>query len=488
MIKTENIIKEIIKNSSSAEKEVERFLLVFLKGTEFANKAFGVGGYVRDELLGLEAKDLDIVVEMDGGAKKLTHFIKDELGDSISTPREMGKGYPIWQITFKEDIKYKGEIYKTDGAIIEFADTMKESFPDPSSRQRKTEPGTIDDDVARRDFTVNMLLKDLTSGEVKDLTGTSINDIKKGILRGHPGVSLDTIFNADPLRMIRLSRFFAKYDWQIPMYVLKSVKRNAERIKIVSAERVMDELKKVMLIGKLDKAINLMKVTGILKYILPEVEELTRTKQHKKHHSEGGTYKHTLLVLKNAPKTIEGQLAALLHDIGKPATQQILQDDIKFLGHEDVGADIAEAILRRLKFDNDVIKKVKLLVKNHMRLLQLGPKATEKALRKFIRDIGDELIDTIVDLSEADALGSLPVENYIPELRDRIKKIKESPQKVTKEPIISGQEIMDLLNINAGPKIGEIKKFLIDLEDDYVSTSRTLSKEEAKSKILEKFK
>lgn len=486
-----NLSKELVKIArlliaDKSEKEVENFLLSFLKNTPFANKVFSVGGYNRDELLGLDAKDLDIVVEMQGGSEKLTKYLHKEFPNETSTPRQMGANYPIWQLVFKDNITHDDKTYETKGATIEFADTMKEEFKDPNSRQRSTQPGTLKDDIERRDFTVNSLLKDLTLGELIDLTGTSINDIKKGILRGNPNVSLDKIFNDDPLRMIRLIRFQCKYDWQIPKSVLQTVKRNAHRIEIVSAERIMGELEKVMKVGKLGKAIRLMKTTGLLQYVLPEIDELRGVEQHPDHHAEGDVYQHVIKVLENAPKTLEGQLAALLHDVGKSKTQNILEDKIQFLGHEDVGAEIAEAILYRLKFDAKTIKKVKAIVENHMRPHSLG-NASEKALRKFIRDVGEETADAILDMAEADSLGSYPVENVIPELRERIKKVKESPLKVPKKPILDGEEIMDILGIKPGAKVGEVGRFLLELEDDYASSGKKLTKEIAKKEVLKEF-
>lgn len=330
------------------------------------------------------------------------------------------------------------------------------------------------------------LLKDLTSGEFVDLTGTSISDIQKGILRGNPNVDLNKIFMDDPLRMIRLCRFQAKYNWQVPLSVLKIVKKNAGRIKIVSSERIMGELTKLMKIGKLHKAIKMMKVVGLLQYILPEVQEMIGVEQPIKHHMEGDCFQHTLAVLRNAPPTIEGQLAALLHDVGKPKSQQILEDGIHFYGHEEISAGITETILYRLKFDKKTIDNVVTLVKNHMRVHDL-PDASDKALRKFIRDIGDEMVDALLDLGEADALGSIPVDNRVPELRERIRKIKEAPIKVDRKPILNGNEIMELLNVKPGPILRRVSEFLFDLQDEYASAGKNLEKEDAKQKVLDKF-
>jgi poly(A) polymerase len=399
----------------------------------------------------------------------------------------MGENYPIWQITFKDDITFNGETYKTSGAVIEFADTMKESYPDPESRQRKTEPGTLEEDIKRRDLSINMLIKDMTTGEVKDMTGISKTDIENGIIRGHPAVSLDDMFNNDPLRMLRVIRFQAKYGWDIPLSVLHAIKRNADRIKIVSAERIMEELKKVMEYGKLHGAIKLMSMTGLLKFILPEIEALKGMQHNKKYHQEGDIYKHTLMVLKNAPAGVENQIAALLHDIGKPSTTELVEDQIHNIGHENVGADIAEAILHRLKFDNDTVARVKKMVRNHMRPHALGRASGPKALRKFIRDVGEEMVDSILSLAEADELGKIPATHDIPDLRKKIDDVKKQTVPIKKEPVLNGTEIMDILKIKPGAGVGEAKKFLIDLEDDYVEQGKELTKEEAKAKLLEKY-
>jgi poly(A) polymerase len=284
--------------AGSSEKEVERFLKAFLRGTPFEGRVFSVGGYNRDELLGLEAKDLDLVVElpseknkpMPEGAKKFTHFVWEQFPQSVHKPFQTGAAYPIWQLVFDDDIEFNGEVYHTKGAGIDVADTMKETFPDPASRQRQTQWGTLQEDVERRDFTVNSLLKDMSTGEFVDLTGVSMADIKKGILRGNPMVSMDEIFNNDPLRMIRLVRFQAKYGWEIPKSVLKAVRRNADRIQIVSAERVMGELTKVMKMGKLAQAVKLMKATGLLQYILPEINAMRGVKQSPEFHEEGAVF------------------------------------------------------------------------------------------------------------------------------------------------------------------------------------------------------
>ena len=206
---------------------------------------------------------------------------------------------------------------------------------------------------------------------------------------------------------------------------------------------------------------------------------------------EGSVWKHTMLVLQNAKPTIEAQLAALLHDVGKPATQQFIGDKIKFLGHDDVGAEMAEAILRRLKFDAETIKHVRTVVENHMRPHTMED-VSEKALRKFIRDLGDELVDAVLDMAEADSLGSLPVENAIPGLRERIQKVRESPVQVSKKPVLNGFDVMSILGIDPKDKtrlkeVGVVGKFLLDLADEYAANGVELTKEIAEKAVRDKF-
>ena len=481
-----NVVREIV--ASSSEKELERFMRDFLPGTSFSGKVYAVGGYVRDEVLGLDPKDLDIVVEMKDGAEKLATAIHREFPSETSTPRRMGAGYPIWQIAFKEDVSYKGNEYGTGGAVVEFVDTQKEMFPDPNSRQRQVEFGTLDEDIQRRDFTVNMLLKDLTTGEVKDLTGVSIDDLKKGVLRGHPGVDFDKILADDPLRMMRLLRFQVKYGWDIPLEVLKAVRRNASRIEIVSEERIRDELIKMADLGRLGQAIRIMKATGLLKYVFPEIEAMQGVEHEysRGSHQEGDVYRHTLLVLQNAKPGVENQLAALLHDVGKPDSQEVIEGLIKFIGHEKVSGEMTEAILRRMKFDSDVVRRVRTIVESHMRPHHLThDESGPKALRKFIKEVGIELVDAVMDLAEADQLGTMPPRNLIPDLRKNIDKLRAPVQQAEKLPL-DGNDVQRILGVK-GKTVGDALKYLKDVKYEWELEGKEMTKQDAEKILVDKF-
>ena len=473
----------------SAEAEIERLLKAVLPPSPFSGKVFAVGGYVRDQVMGSEAKDLDVVIEGKDGAKSFVNWLKKTFPEQTTSPRQLGAGYPIWQIVFKDNVTFKGEEFKTAGGEVEAADSQKESFPDESSRQRVTEPGTIKDDIERRDFTVNMLLKDLSSGDLVDLTGTSVSDIKNGILRGHPGVNFQKILRDDPLRSLRLVRFQAKYGWKVPLSVIRDVRANAERISIVSAERIREELVKIMKAGKLAQAVRFMSVTGLLKHILPEIEALRGVSQKNAHgwHAEGDVLKHTLMVLRNAKPGVESQMAALLHDVGKPSTQESFVEFFRFKGHDKAGAEIAEAMMRRMKFDNATTLKVKKMVESHMRPLSLiDGEASAKSIRKFVRAVGEELVGAVLDLAEADALGTLPSRNDIPDLRGKIEDAMKSTP-VSEKPILDGKEVMDVLGIKPGKDVGRAKDLVREIMDEAADKGGVLTKEEAKQVLKRKW-
>ena len=191
-----------------------------------------------------------------------------------------------------------------------------------------------------------------------------------------------------------------------------------------------------------------------------------------------------MMVLAHAPATIEGQLGALLHDVGKPAVRNQLEDKITFYGHEAVGARMAKEILRRLKFDNETTDKVVNIVKNHMRVHNLS-KAGEKGLRKFIREVGESMTDALIDMGQADAMGRIPVKlDDYEGLRSRIKATKEKP---LNRKLISGQDVMDLLHLKPGPIVRDVLLFAKDVEDDIIEQGREVTRDEVVGAIQRKF-
>jgi len=466
----------------SPENAVENLLMKTTPKTIWENHVFSVGGYVRDEILGLIPKDLDIVIDVENGAKDFTRFLKSKFGDAVTNPVNMGN-YPIWQITFKKNVFHDGIEYFTEGAVIEFADTMREDYPDENSRQRNVKFASIEEDVKRRDFTCNSVMKNLSSGKFVDLSGTGISDIKKGILRGHPNVDFNEILRQDALRSMRLVRFICKYDWTTPLSVLKAVKKNAYRIQTISNERIRDELIKIMKFGKLAKAIKFFDATGLLPYIFPEINELKKVEQNPIHHQEGSAYVHTLMVLKHTGKGVILQLAALFHDVGKLKKTEIINGEIHSYEHEKASEEMTDLILRRMKFDTIIVSSVKKLVKNHMRphkLFECG----KAGIRRFIRDM-DESLEDVLNLSEADELGKIPQGFNIPVLRQRIEQIKSSKIPVRRQPILNGNEIMEILKIRPSKQIKDIQNSLLALEDQKASENVELTKDDAISFVRE---
>lgn len=239
-----------------------RIINVININDKFKNHVYIVGGYVRDFIMNIEPKDIDLVVDINKGNINFSNLIKKCYNNITTNPIRLGN-YPIRQIQF------------TDlNETIEIADTMTESFPNKFSRQRKTIFATLEEDIKRRDFTINSLLLDLTNNKILDLVD-GINDIKQGIIRCNSDVNPEEIFSADPLRILRGIRFAIKYNFQIEEKTFNAMKKVGERITILSNERIYAELKNICKIKKgLKNAVVLMDKLNILKYIFPEVNHL----------------------------------------------------------------------------------------------------------------------------------------------------------------------------------------------------------------------
>lgn len=248
----------------------------------FKNHVYVVGGYVRDFVMNIEPKDLDLVVDLNKGNIDFANAIKKTYPNITTNPIKLG-AYPIRQIQF------------TDlDETIEIADTMKETFPDKFSRQRNVIFASLKEDIDRRDFTINSLLLDLTTNNIIDLVG-GINDIKNRIIRCNSNVNPEEIFSADPLRILRGIRFSVKYGFQIEEKTFNAMKKVGERITILSNERIYAELKHICKVKKgLKNAVILMDKLDILKYIFPEVDHLKTIYQapdSRLIHLEGSEYK-----------------------------------------------------------------------------------------------------------------------------------------------------------------------------------------------------
>lgn len=442
--------------AQSAEQLVLTFLARLVKGTKFEGKVFLAGGAVRDELMGQPIKDIDIVVSMPDGGIKFAEWITKKLNryKEGSNPVVFPKfGTAKFNLRGIED----GGV-DLSGVDIEVVMTRGEKY-EKGSRKPEVVYADLEDDAYRRDLTVNSLFKDIVTGEIKDLTGKGIDDIKRGIVR--TPTDPDQTFQEDPLRMLRAVRFAVKYGWKMPKSMVKALKKNADALKTISQERIRDELNKMLMTDRPDVALRILTATGLSRHVLPELDACRGVTQNEHHKDD--VYDHILEVVKNTPKDLDARLAALFHDIGKPQTRSV--DDkgkVTFHGHEDVGADIAAKVMRRLRYMNDQVDAVKTIVVRHMDLKAVGAdgeNATDKQLRKFATRLGKHLPAALKmmhgdNISHAEG-SSMP--SQIPIIAKKIRHIlKGSVAEKPKLPI-SGKDVISTLGIRPGP---EVKKYL----------------------------
>ena len=468
-------------------KDLEQFLQSILKHTKFKDCSFIVGGYNRDILLNKPPKDLDLVVELKDGSKQLAEFLYINFPNKITYPIKMGN-YPIYQITFLEDING----YSIKGEVVEIAETMKEEFTDKSSRQRNVVFASLKEDILRRDFTCNSIVKNVVSGEFIDIIG-GINDIHNKVLRCNSEVDPEVIFSQDPLRILRMCIFSIKLGFEIDNKTFHAAKKVVNRLDIISKERIHSEIWKLDGIEKgIFNLVVLLDKLNALKNIFPEVHKLKFIEQQpdeRNIHLEGMTvFDHTLEVLSHSKSSMLAQMACLLHDIGKAYTQKFVDGKVQFLHHEIEGADLASDLLFNLKFSSDFIDDVVFLIRNHMKPCHIA-EGTDKAKRRLLCECGN-LFPDLIDLVEADSKGTLCMIDgklqhcKCDHIRQSILNVKPLENQPKIDQILNGNEIMELLNIKPCKKVGEVKEFIQDLQDEF---AENLTKEFVIERVKEQF-
>ena len=458
-------------NEGQLEKAAEDFLRQTIKGTEWDGKVFIAGGYVRDELMGKDPKDLDIMINTPNGGIEFANWITQKLG-------VWSEGNPVTFPRFgTAKFNLRGVVHNgidLSDMDIESVMSREDVKYTPGSRKPEVQFSNLKGDAERRDLTVNAMYKNISTGEYVDPTGQGMEDLKAGIIR----TPLDPTktFTDDPLRMLRVVRFFAKYGWKLAPDLIRALKQNAPQLENISKERVMEELNKMLLTVRPEKAMKLLKITGLMDYIIPEFRDAYEMGQNKYH--KDTVWKHTLHVLKNTKPELLNRLMALFHDIGKVATRQVTPKGVQFIGHEKEGAEMALRIMHNLKYPTDISKEVALGVAQHMKLKHGGDEAdiSDKTLRKFQREVGDK-IENILDVIHADNIShadasSMP--NQIELVRKKLAQLNATaPEK--KGPPINGHDIQKTLGIKPGPIIGKIMGVLVDKMDE----NPNLSPEEA---------
>ena len=418
----------------------DRELLGLLKraAAERGLKAWVVGGYVRDHLLDRSQPDLDIVVE-EGGARQLAERFAELVG---AGPPVIFERYGTAQVT-------------VPGHLVEFVSARSESYT-PDSRKPDVRPATLEEDLRRRDFTINALLMDF-DGNIEDRLGTGRADLEARILRT-PADPIQT-FSDDPLRMLRAVRFAAGLGFELAPDVLPAMRLLNGRLvpPVVSVERIADELGKMLESERPRIALELLDAGGLLEVVLPEVTACKGVEQGGYHTHD--VFGHTLAAVGLTPPGLVVRLAALLHDVGKPVTAT---PDGAFTGHEEVGARIARAALERLRFSQREIDDVVTLVRLHLRPVYYRSDWSDGAVRRLARDAGDQ-IDKLMELARADiAASAYPEPEKLDELASRLASVlAEHPTRLAAP--IDGEDIMRERNLKPGPEVGRIKERLGEL-------------------------
>jgi poly(A) polymerase len=403
---------------------------------ELGVEAYLVGGFVRDRLLGRGvSKDIDLLVVGDGAVDLLT-----QLSHRFSWNRPQ-------RFERFGTVQVRG-----DGFIVEAVRARRERY-DPESRKPAVEPGTLEEDIRRRDFTVNALAQDF-GGRVLDVTGRGLADLHAGVLRT-PLDPADT-FGEDPLRMFRGARFVAQLGFGLAAGVLEAMREQAPRARILSAERIRDELARLLTSPHPRAGMEVLRQGGLLAQVLPDLEAMVGVEQSGFHCYD--VFDHTMHALDLAPPDLVPRLAVLLHDVGKPPTHAVAEDGRHtFHDHPQVGAEMAERVLTKLRFSGDQIRDVATLVRLHLRPIQYQHDTHgDAAVRRLIRAAGP-LRAALLDVARADTLASsYPGTAAIDELAERMERLDRDGGVSRMGPPLDGGTIMRLGGRGQGRWVGRV--------------------------------
>lgn len=433
------------------------FELIGQAADEAALETYVVGGFVRDTVMKRPCKDIDIVTI--GSGIQLAEKLQEKIGkgSKISVFRNFGTA----MLHFRE---------KEEDWQVEFVGARKESYSH-DSRKPVVEDGTLEDDQNRRDFTINAMAICLNQNRYGELTDPfdGCSDIKKQIIR--TPLDPDITFSDDPLRMLRAIRFATQLDFSIHPDTFEAIKRNAYRIEIVSMERNIDEINKMMLSAHPSMGFRLLDKSGLLEILFPELVKLKGTTSvGERTHKDN--FKHTLEVLDNISKKSDDlflRWAAVLHDIGKPYCKRYDEKTgFSFHGHELKGSRMVKPIFRRLKLPlNEKMKYVEKLVSLHLRPIVLAEDiVTDSAVRRLIFDAGDD-IDDLMLLCQADitSKNSYKVKQYMHNfeiVRQKMLEIEEKDRVRNFHPPVCGEEIMRIFDLAPCKEIGVLKNAVKD--------------------------
>lgn len=430
-----------------------------------------VGGPVRDAILGRVAPDLDFTTS--ANPDQTLKLLKPIASATWDIGREFGTIAAQIGDEKVEITSYRADSYDktTRKPTVEFGDNLE-------------------DDLVRRDFTVNAMALRLPSRTFVD-PHSGLRDLLLQTLRtpSKPEVS----FSDDPLRMMRAARFTAQLGFEIEPETFDAMRSMADRIKIISAERVRDELSKLLLAKDPRPGLEILVDSGIAELVIPELPALKLEADEHHHHKD--VYQHTLTVVAQAidyekdyglKQDLVLRIAALFHDIGKPATKRLEPGGaVSFHHHDVVGAKLAKKRLQELKFDNDTIKAVARLVELHLRFFGYSDQQwSDSAVRRYVRDAEDQLLRlhalTRADVTTRNKRKADRLAHAYDDLEQRIALLREQEQLDAMRPELDGQQIMEILDIKPGREVGEAYAFLLEIRLDEGS----IGPEEAKKRLL----
>ena len=457
-----------MRNLSNAELAKILDKDIFHKISEAADslqlECYVVGGYVRDLFLERPSNDIDVVVV--GSGIQVASELKKMLGKKahLSVFRNFGTA----------QVKYKD-------TEVEFVGARKESYQH-DSRKPIVEDGTLEDDQNRRDFTINALAVCLNKDRFGELVDPfdGVYDMEDGIIA--TPLDPDVTFSDDPLRMMRCVRFATQLNFQIEPETYEALSRNADRLKIISGERIADEMNKIMLSKHPSSGFYYLKDTGLLELIMPELCAMDKV-ETRNGRAHKNNYDHTMEVLENVCKHSDNlwlRWAALLHDIGKPKSKRWdNQIGWTFHNHNNIGAKMIPSMFRRMKLPMDAkMKYVQKLVELHMRPIVIADEeVTDSAVRRLMNDAGDD-IDDLMTLCEADITSKNMqrkqkfLDNFRI-VREKLKDLQERDYKRLLQPCIDGNEIMEIFHLKPSREVGTLKQTLKDaVLDNKVANER----------------
>ena len=401
-----------------------------------------VGGAVRDFILDINTKDFDFTTNASPEESKQI------LENNNYKTTDIGIKFGTIETTFND-------------FTVHITQFRNESYNEDSRKPNIEKSRNIDDDLIRRDFTINSIAFDIDKNELID-PHNGLKDLSEGKLKSPNNP--DQSFSEDPLRMIRLCRFISSHGFTPDTEIFASIQKNIKRMEIVSKERIRDEFSKLIIGKHVALGIKALVESNLVDYVIPEIKDLKIEVDPNHHHKD--VYEHTLQVTSNVSQDLTLRLGALLHDIGKPATKGVDNGKVHFRHHEVVGARMTIDILQKLRYPKKLISSVALLVENHLRPHTFKMGWTDSAVRRYIIDAGDMLeeLNELVrcDVTTKNNEKAETIYKYLDELEKRIEAVKEKEELSKLRPPVDGNEIMEILNLKPGPTLGKIMDSLYE--------------------------